>query len=59
MARLGLHKVTLFLLDKNGAQEALRLPNRHGYLPKDLAAESGHSELASILTEYVFVGSGS
>ncbi|XP_078313770.1 rho guanine nucleotide exchange factor 28-like isoform X2 [Crassostrea virginica] len=52
VARLGLFKVALFLLDKNGAQEALCLPNRHGYLPKDIAVEKGHTKLATILTEY-------
>ncbi|XP_052700922.1 rho guanine nucleotide exchange factor 28-like isoform X10 [Crassostrea angulata] len=52
VARLGLYKVALFLLDKNGAQEALSLPNRHGYLPKDIAAEKGHTNLAALLTEY-------
>ncbi|XP_061172276.1 A-kinase anchor protein 13-like isoform X3 [Saccostrea echinata] len=52
VARLGLKKVALFLLDKNGAQEALHLHNRYGNLPKDLAAENGHSELASILAEF-------
>lgn len=51
VARLGLYKVALFLLDKNGAQEALSLPNRHGYLPKDIAAEKGHTNLAALLTE--------
>ncbi|KAK3098961.1 hypothetical protein FSP39_024733 [Pinctada imbricata] len=51
-ARLGLYKVTSFLLDKPGSIEAVRIPNRHGYLPQDLAEEEGYTQLANLLREY-------
>ncbi|XP_021348767.1 A-kinase anchor protein 13-like isoform X3 [Mizuhopecten yessoensis] len=51
-ARLGLYKVTLFLLDKPGSEQCLSIPNRHGNLPRDVAAEQGFTNLSEILTEY-------
>ena len=51
-AQLGLYKVASFFLDKTGGDVALKTPNRHGYLPKELAAEHGYTELTELLTEF-------
>ncbi|XP_033750595.1 A-kinase anchor protein 13-like isoform X3 [Pecten maximus] len=51
-ARLGLNKVTLLLLNKPGSKQCLSIPNRHGNLPRDVAAEQGYTNLCEILTEY-------
>ncbi|XP_069137143.1 rho guanine nucleotide exchange factor 18-like isoform X6 [Argopecten irradians] len=51
-ARLGLNKVTLFLLNKPGSKQCLSIPNRHGNRPRDVATEQGFTDLSEILTEY-------
>ncbi|XP_071171847.1 rho guanine nucleotide exchange factor 18-like isoform X41 [Mytilus edulis] len=51
-AQLGLFRVASFFLDKPGGDIALKTPNRHGYLPREIAAEHGYTELTELLTEY-------
>ncbi|XP_052101198.1 A-kinase anchor protein 13-like isoform X4 [Mytilus californianus] len=51
-AQLGLIRVASFFLDKPGGDIALKTPNRHGYLPREIAAEHGYTELTELLTEY-------
>ncbi|XP_060070706.1 A-kinase anchor protein 13-like [Ylistrum balloti] len=51
-ARLGLNKVTLFLLNKPGSEQCLSISNPLGNLPRDIAAEQGFTDLSEILTEY-------
>lgn len=50
-ARLGLTRVAIFLLDKPGSEEALRLHNRDGDLPRDVALGHGYLGLAELLSE--------
>jgi hypothetical protein len=54
-ARLGLAKVTTFLLRKPGSKQCLKLHNKNGQLPKDVAIENGYDGLAELLSEYVFL----
>lgn len=54
-AQLGLFRVASFFLDKPGGDIALKTPNRHGYLPREIAAEHGYTELTELLTELVVV----
>nr|XP_029137543.1 A-kinase anchor protein 13-like [Labrus bergylta] len=50
-ARRGLYRVTHFLLRRSGAREALRLANRQGHTPSDIAAQRGNERLLQLLTE--------
>ncbi|XP_061749530.1 A-kinase anchor protein 13 isoform X2 [Nerophis ophidion] len=50
-ARLGLHRVTNFLLRQPGAGEALRLANRQGHTPAAVAAMRGHDALHQLLAQ--------
>ncbi|KAK2853492.1 hypothetical protein Q5P01_006153 [Channa striata] len=52
-ARRGLFRVTHFLLRQPGAREALRLTNRQGHTPSDIAASRGHQRLYELLTKAV------
>ncbi|XP_062819428.1 A-kinase anchor protein 13 isoform X3 [Anolis carolinensis] len=49
--RLGLQRLTWFLLQKPGGRDALGVPNREGATPIGLALERGHQELHQLLTE--------
>ncbi|KAL5005519.1 hypothetical protein ScPMuIL_018975, partial [Solemya velum] len=51
-ARLGLNQVATVLLGKPGSEEALRLPNRHGYLPREIALNNCFDGLAELLSNY-------
>ncbi|XP_037647281.1 A-kinase anchor protein 13 isoform X3 [Sebastes umbrosus] len=50
-ARRGLFRVTHFLLQQSGAREALRLANRQGHTPSDVAAQRGHERLHELLAQ--------
>ncbi|KAM7014899.1 uncharacterized protein LKV04_012273 [Tautogolabrus adspersus] len=50
-ARRGLFRVTHFLLQRSGAREALRLANRQGHTPLDIAAQRGNERLLQLLKE--------
>ncbi|XP_034040397.1 A-kinase anchor protein 13-like [Thalassophryne amazonica] len=50
-ARRGLMRVTLFLLQQAGAEEAVRLANRQGHTPSALAALRGNKVLHAILAQ--------
>ncbi|XP_067327451.1 A-kinase anchor protein 13 isoform X3 [Anolis sagrei] len=49
--RLGLQRLTWFLLQKPGGREALGVPNREGATPIGLALERGHQKLHQLLIE--------
>nr|XP_020472784.1 A-kinase anchor protein 13 isoform X3 [Monopterus albus] len=49
-ARRGLFRVTHFLLQQSGAREALRLANRQGHTPSDIADLRGQQHLHKLLT---------
>ncbi|XP_042329947.1 A-kinase anchor protein 13-like, partial [Sceloporus undulatus] len=49
--RLGLLRLTWFLLQKPGGREALSVSNREGATPIGLALERGHKKLHQLLTE--------
>ncbi|KAI8501698.1 Ras GTPase-activating protein 1 [Branchiostoma belcheri] len=50
-ARLGLRRLAAFLVEKPGAEAAIKLPNKDGDLPSDLAKKAGHDEVAALLTD--------
>ncbi|KAF7663052.1 hypothetical protein LDENG_00219750 [Lucifuga dentata] len=50
-ARRGLIRVTRFLLQQSGAREALRLANKQGHTPSDIAALRGHQHLHQLLMQ--------
>lgn len=49
--RLGLLRLTWFLLQQPGGRGALRISNREGTTPASLALERGYQKLHQILTE--------
>ncbi|XP_030233321.1 A-kinase anchor protein 13 [Gadus morhua] len=49
-ARRGLARLADFLLEQPAAGEALRLDNRQGHTPAELAALRGHTHLSGVLT---------
>ncbi|XP_066492692.1 A-kinase anchor protein 13 isoform X2 [Tiliqua scincoides] len=49
--RLGLLRLTWFLLQQPGGREALCVPNSEGATPVSLALERGHQKLHQLLTE--------
>ncbi|KAJ6662856.1 hypothetical protein lerEdw1_011060 [Lerista edwardsae] len=49
--RLGLLRLTWFLLQQPGGPEALGVPNRDGATPTSLALERGHLQLHQLLAE--------
>ncbi|XP_064607834.1 A-kinase anchor protein 13-like isoform X2 [Liolophura sinensis] len=49
-ARLGLDKLANFLLDKPGSEAALKLHNRHGFTPKEIAMENNFQGLTELLS---------
>nr|XP_008165743.1 rho guanine nucleotide exchange factor 28 isoform X3 [Chrysemys picta bellii] len=50
--RLGLVKLSRFLLSQPGGPLALALPNEAGATPLDLASQNGHSRLVEILMNF-------
>ncbi|XP_078800787.1 uncharacterized protein akap13a isoform X5 [Oryzias latipes] len=50
-ARRGLVRVMRYLLQQPGAREALRLPNKEGLTPSDIAASRGHESLVELLAK--------
>ncbi|XP_035667320.1 A-kinase anchor protein 13-like isoform X6 [Branchiostoma floridae] len=50
-ARLGLRRLAGFLVEKPGAETAIKLANKDGDLPTDLAKKTGHDELAALLAD--------
>lgn len=50
-AHLGLTQVATVLLGKPGSEEALRLTNRHGYLPREIALDNCFDGLAELLSK--------
>ncbi|KAM9825012.1 A-kinase anchor protein 13 isoform 3-T5 [Syngnathus typhle] len=50
-ARRGLVRLTRFLLRQPGARDAVRLPNKQGQTPADVAALRGHAALQQLLAE--------
>ncbi|CAH1255429.1 ARHGEF28 [Branchiostoma lanceolatum] len=50
-ARLGLRRLAAFLVEKPGAEAAIKLPNKDGDLPSDLARKTGHEEVAALLAD--------
>ncbi|XP_059175361.1 A-kinase anchor protein 13-like isoform X4 [Physella acuta] len=51
-ARLGLRQVAHFLLEQPGSEDALRLTNRQGELPHQIASRNGFHDLAEMLSGY-------
>ncbi|XP_043953721.1 B-cell scaffold protein with ankyrin repeats-like [Gambusia affinis] len=58
-ARYGLRSVSGLLLQCPGAEQALRMANRHGQTPAEIAKSHGHKELHVVLKEKLkMLGSG-
>ena len=53
-ARLGLVEFALLLLQKNGAEQCLRITNVNDQIPSELAKTSDFDDLAYILSKFVF-----
>ncbi|XP_061100499.1 A-kinase anchor protein 13 isoform X2 [Conger conger] len=49
-ARRGLRRVAIFLLQQPGGHEALRVPNKQGAVPANVAQRKGHFHLQQLLT---------